>query len=306
MDLSGEESFVSEVFAKALKITPKAAVRKRTYKNHSGTELNAKTRIKADILLNTTPLSNKYLYVLEGKLGHKVVLGKELWTALQPQVAASASLSSNGGQYSDDNGQQLQQELSSLTIGSTDNPTTPSSHYPQPAYTQTATYGSAMEQLTTHSKQIQPAIPAYSTFDPQPSQMYSTYPRSDGYAYLQDLNTCSTFHGYAAQGGQGLYTNLTEPYGSDPAASTFGSAPATTYDSVYVAPARMYIDSRDENYSLQSDLNRPASATAYQGPQPASLQTTAPSETAYDQPEQRLSRPDGHYEYATVPKWKNN
>jgi hypothetical protein len=304
VDLSGEESFVSETFAKALKITPKAAGRRRTYQNHSGTELNAKTRIKADIVLNTTPLQNKYLYVLEGKLGHKIVLGKELWTALQPQVAVGAPLTSNGSQYSDDN-RQLPQELSSLTIGSTDNPTTPSSHYPQPAqipYTQAAIYGSATEQLTTDSKQIQPAIPAYSTFDPQPSQMHSTYPRSDGYADLQDLNTRSTFPGYAAQEGQGLYTDLTGPYGSDPVAPTFGSAPATTYDSVHVAPA----PDRDENYTLQSDLNRPVFATSYQDPQPASWQTTAPSETVYDQPEQRFSRPDGHYQYATVPKWKSN
>ena len=286
------ESFVSETFAKSLKITPKAAGRKRTYQSHSGVDLVATTRIKADIVFDKTPLNNKSLYVVEDKIGHKVVLGKELWADLQPQTAGGVLVAANDEQYTSTYSQ-LSQGVSSLAIADPTAAAAPSSYYPLPsqvAYSQTATYVSGTEQWTPDPQQIQPTLLQYSTFEAQPSyQPQSSYPQFSGYTSSapQDPVTDSTHSNYTAQGNQATLT-------SNPPSTTFDEEP-------HVAPGDNV--STNENYRIQSHTN--TYKASYQSPrqeaQEASWHTSSPSETVYDKPDQ-VYRPVDYY--AAVPQYK--
>jgi hypothetical protein len=287
-------------------MTPKAAGRQRTYQSYSE-DLVATTRIKADIVFDKKLLRNKYLYVLPRKLTHDIVLGGQIWTALQPQTTNDVLAAPNSGQYLSEDST-LPQAFASMAIGDTSRPTTSSSYYqppPQVAYTPISVYGNAAEQLTTDSKQIQPATAHFSSFNTEPShQKVSSYTPSSGYSSTaaEDLNAQSTYSDYASEGNDYSYTSMpASKYDWGNVAST-NSAPTTSAEASYVSPEYMYNAPSDESYIYQSYTT--SYRASYQSPRletQESRHTPASSETFYNQPEQ-VSRPGNHY--AEVPEWK--
>lgn len=288
---------------KRLKLVPEATSHKRTYQSRSGAKLSSKTRIRATISYNETSLDNKSLYVVADKLGHKVVIGNALWTALQPRTTAPLPKTGTDGQYLSDYSQ-LPKSMSLLTTGGTNASTDPSSYYPvQAAYTSAATYASNTEQLQVTSQQIQPTLPPYPFYATQPSQqIHSSFPRASEYTssasqYSSNSNNSSTYSTYATQGSQEPYTTIpTSAYGSSYAAPTSNLASADTYEPSYAT--KEY----NESYTYQPSPN--TYQTSYQAPREESQQESWDRVTPHEAPrsEQQLSSSDNNY--ASVRKWE--
>jgi hypothetical protein len=319
-----KESFVSNRFATSLNTTQNTTRRRRTYQKFSGKLLTSRTKIETDILFEDKSIRSE-LYVLDGRVDHDLVLGKKLWTALQPQVRDSVLESQDEQrEYSESS-----YSISSLSIGGTDVTLTSSSIYPpspQEAHSQRGSYGSETLQPTTDSQQTHPVASQYSTLDVQapyetpltharPSQYtssnppklptYQDYSRPSVYGSPnpQGPDTYSAYSNYATKGSQEPYSSTTRSsYDSYNVAT---SAYPTTYNTSYTAPDSHSTSS--ENYTYKSASDNPVSTSSYQssprqGGQQTTLHTTSPGENPYDEAEQQDPRSETYY--ASVPEWK--